>query len=242
MSCGTRRHPIHFFTEQGLDRKYVLSVIGSRVYRKTWHRTSPSVNSIPSLGPAALNPYLKARGWSEADISFFGVGANSDVLVTDIGWGVIEYRKIIADSSRKWYSDTNYGLFHTKGLRVDKDLWLCEGVMGLARLRRHSGNCSATIGSKARVPLKIDLGLFKKRKILVLDDDNAGWNFLQELAKTIPDVYAVLLKSKDTDECYNEELKQATPIPAARLLSWKLRRGSGSTQTTALKLRTGELG
>lgn len=116
-------------------------------------------------------------------------------------------------------SKTKEGLFNFDCLNFDEDLFVTEGIPGLAKIWSFvSQNCTSFQGVSFKATSGIlDLfRMFKKRIIVIRDADDAGDNFIFELNECLGNVWVYEYPLIDTQPEYVDIIRNHKPIECMR--------------------------
>ena len=100
-------------------------------------------------------------------------------------------------------------IFNIDNLNIDEDLWLSEGTGSHPKLYQYvSKNSSAVLGASITNEQISILKNFKKKIVIVVDKDRAGYNLVLEIFKKLENIYVCLIDKEDTDDSYVEEIRK----------------------------------
>ena len=110
-------------------------------------------------------------------------------------------------------------IFNIDNLDYNEDLWMSEGTGSHPKLYQHiSKNSTACLGASITVEQIKILKNFKKRIIIVVDKDKAGYNLVLEMFKKLDNIYVCLIDVEDTDNIYVEKIKNCRLLGANEFL------------------------
>lgn len=116
-------------------------------------------------------------------------------------------------------------LWNIDNLNVNEDLYVCEGLGSIAKIYLEvSKNVTCTFGSngfKNKEQIEY-LKKFKKKIILIPDNDKAGDKMIIELNKLLPNLYICKINYEDTDKEYTFSILTTEIIPSNKYLSQKI--------------------
>jgi 5S rRNA maturation endonuclease (ribonuclease M5) len=121
-----------------------------------------------------------------------------------------------------WYpgnTEINKTIFNIDNLDYNKTLYVCEGFASLPKLMKVFGNnVTCTFGSQITEDQINYLKKFKKI-VIIPDDDEAGLHMVEILHKDIKDtIYVLPIEIEDTDENFEEELKNTEIIESNKYI------------------------
>jgi len=98
-------------------------------------------------------------------------------------------------------------LWNIDNLNFEEDVYLCEGIGSIAKIYQYvSKNCTCTFGSNVS-QYQIDyLKKFKKRVILIPDNDEAGEKMILTLFRELKRLYLLFTSFDDTESDYVNDL------------------------------------
>lgn len=114
-------------------------------------------------------------------------------------------------------SRINETIFNADNLNYDEDLYVCEGIGSLAKIWLYiSKNCTCTFTSNISDSQIDDIfKRFKKRIILIPDNDNAGNKMIMRMFRELKNLYILTTIFEDTDEDYVNDILNTEPISAS---------------------------
>lgn len=183
------------------------------------------------------NPYLSARGYTESFCNHYKIKlCKSKTKWTEKydGYIIIPLPELNSFEARNIYRENGkdkvlypYGcynksiLFDLTNLDIHKDLIFTEGTGTLPKLYRSGRkNITSIFGKEISMEQINLLNSFKKRKILIVDPDNAGIELIHSLYPLVKDLYVYNLPFGITDESEDFEslLDSSEIIPALQYL------------------------
>jgi 5S rRNA maturation endonuclease (ribonuclease M5) len=110
-------------------------------------------------------------------------------------------------------------IYRIDELNFDEDLWLCEGTATIPKLYQYiSENSTCVFGAKITPEQMQILKKFKKRIIVVVDLDKAGYQMILSMYENLNDVWVCVVASKDTDYSFVSDIKKCELIEANKFL------------------------
>lgn len=108
-------------------------------------------------------------------------------------------------------------LFNMNNLNFNEDLYIVEGIPKTARIWKYiSKNVTTTFGVEYTSQQVEILNRFRKRKIVIPDNDGAGLNYVWNLNLEVSDLWVIDTQYDDTDEQFIDDIKLRFPIEASR--------------------------
>ena len=106
-------------------------------------------------------------------------------------------------------------IWNIDNLNFNEDLYICEGIGGIAKIYQYiSKNCTCTFGSNVSEYQIEYLQKFKKRVVLIPDNDEAGQKMCLILFRELKHLFLLLTKYDDTEEEYVKNLLTNSIIAA----------------------------
>jgi len=113
-------------------------------------------------------------------------------------------------------------IFNIDNLNRNDILYLCEGVGSIPKIWHNiSKNVSCTFGSQIIDPQLIYLKQFKQI-IIIPDPDEAGFNCVNKLRESIPNLQVIDIESEDTDEQYIFDIQNTNILTASEYIGKNL--------------------
>lgn len=110
-------------------------------------------------------------------------------------------------------------LFNVNKLNINEDLWVSEGMGTVPKIWWSiSENVTSTFGSEVTHEQIEYLSSFKKRKIIIPDNDKASLLEIEALNMQVKDLWVVDVKSEDTDKKFVDDVRNAKIMEASRYL------------------------
>lgn len=110
-------------------------------------------------------------------------------------------------------------IFNIDNLNFNEDLYICEGIAGIPKVwSTLSRNVTCLFGAAITPQQEHILSLFKGRKIIIPDRDEASMKMIWKLCRTQERIWVLPLILEDTDPMYSAELLDTEPIEGTRYL------------------------
>lgn len=110
-------------------------------------------------------------------------------------------------------------IFNIDNLNLNEDLYLCEGIGGVPKVWNTLSKNVTCIFGTAITPQQFHiLSLFKERKIIIPDRDEASLKMIWKLCRSHENIWVLPLILEDTDPMYSAELLDTEPIEGTRYL------------------------
>lgn len=110
-------------------------------------------------------------------------------------------------------------IFNVDNLDFNQDLWLSEGTGTIPKVYQYiSKNCSATFGSKITKEQFEILRRFKKKIIVIVDLDIAGYQMVLSMFEKLNNILICVVDSKDTDDSFIKDIQSTSLIEANEFL------------------------
>lgn len=151
-----------------------------------------------------------------------------DLTFSDYKWHVInggeyeyDYRLIYLMRPKTYYDSVSIRetIFRRESLNLDEDMYVEEGLAADSKNRKLFGdNLTCTFGSKLSETQINDLKKFKKKIIIIPDNDKASYEMIEKLNDIMDNIFVLDKTTDDKEEGYESDCQNASVIEAVRYL------------------------
>lgn len=118
-----------------------------------------------------------------------------------------------------WMSGVWTTIFNIDNLDYNQDLWISEGLGTHPKLYQYiSKNSSAVFGAKITPEQFVILKKFKKRIIILVDPDIAGYKMILSAFENLKDVWVCFVSSKDENKNFVKDVENCKLISSNEFL------------------------
>ena len=136
--------------------------------------------------------------------------------ITDFDLEYLENKKVLYPSGASYIKST---LFNIDNLDRNEDLWVSEGSGTIPKVYLNiSKNITCTFGSEITEEQVEYLKQFKKRKIIIPDNDKASLLAIENLNNQVEDLYIIDIKSEDKDRKFIKDIGNNKIVKASKYL------------------------
>lgn len=116
-------------------------------------------------------------------------------------------------------SMVNNTIFNRHNLSFENDLVICEGIASHPKIYQYiTKNVTSVFGANISIQQIAILKKFKKKKIVLSDNDTASYLMIEYLNKYFEDLYIYDCYADDKDEDFIQKLKNVNIIKAEKFL------------------------